>query len=100
MAVLFDPMAEREFADSAGYYEAQEAGLGERFRRATWAAIRLIERYPQAGELVRPGVRKVLEPRFPDKLIDAIDQDDIYLIAVAHGHRRPQYWVDRVPADG
>jgi toxin ParE1/3/4 len=33
--------------------------------------------------------------RFPYKLLYAIEADYIYLIAVAHQHRKPDYWIGR-----
>ena len=95
MNVVFDPLAKIEFDESREYYEAQEPGLGERFRLAVWAAIEILERYPRIGREVRPGVRKILVKRFPYKLIYSVTESGLYVIAVAHGHRKPDYWVDR-----
>lgn len=33
--------------------------------------------------------------RFPYKLLYAIEPDHIYIIAVAHLHRAPDYWIER-----
>ena len=95
MTLYFDPLAEREYNDALEYYEAQEEGLGEKFRRAIWASISVLEEYPEIGEEVRPGIRKILLRRFPYKLIYAITNEDVYILAVAHGHREPEYWLDR-----
>jgi plasmid stabilization system protein ParE len=95
MILIFDPLAGREYEDAYEYYEAQERGLGEKFRRAVWAAITILERYPKIGEEVRPGIRKILVRRFPYKLIYSISREVVYVIAVAHGHREPEYWVGR-----
>ena len=54
-----------------------------------------IERYPEIGEEVRPGIRKILLRRFPYKLIYSLTVDAVYIIAVAHGHREPDYWLGR-----
>lgn len=95
MSPIFDPFAKREYEDAFEYYEAQEGGLGEKLRRAVWAAIAVLERYPDIGEEVRPGIRKILLRRFPYKLIYSITDNDVYIIAVAHGHREPDYWSGR-----
>ena len=96
MNVQFDPLAAKEFASSFDYYEAQEPGLGDRFKQEVWSAIEIIERHPQAGQQVRPKIRKVLIRRFPYKLIYTVQDDLIYLIAVAHGYREPDYWIERL----
>ncbi len=95
MNVIFGPLADIEYAEAFDCYEVEEPGLGEEFRRALWAAIALIEQYPTMGPEVRPGIRKVLLRRFPYKLIYAVEGQTLWIIAVAHGHRRPGYWIDR-----
>ena len=76
MIFTFDPLAKREYEDAFQYYEAQDEGSGEKFRSAMWAAIAILR-------------------RFPYKLIYSAADDGVYIIAVAHGHREPDYWVDR-----
>lgn len=95
MTLVFDPLAKREYEDSFQYYEAQEEGLGEKFREAVWAAIAVLEQFPGIGEEVRPGIRKILLRRFPYKLIYSVADNGVYIIAVAHGHREPDYWSGR-----
>lgn len=60
MSLIFDPLASAEYTDAFDYYEAEEEGLGEKFRTAVWEAVAVLEQHPQIGEEVRPGVRKVL----------------------------------------
>ena len=95
MTAVFDPLARKEYEDAFEYYEAQEAGLGAKLRGAVWSAISILERFPEIGEEVRPGIRKIMLRRFPYKLIYAITRGDLYIIAVAHGHREPDYWSER-----
>ena len=33
--------------------------------------------------------------RFPYKLLYSIEPDSLFIIAVAHMHRAPYYWIDR-----
>ena len=95
MILIFDPLAKREYEDAFEYYEAQEEGLGEKFRSAVWAAIAILERFPEIGEEVRPRIREILLRRFLYKLIYSVTDDAVYIIAVAHGHREPDYWLGR-----
>jgi len=81
--------------DAFEYYEAQEEGLGEKFRSAVWAAIAILQRFPEIGEEVRPEIREILLRRFLYKLIYSVTDDALYIIAVAHGHREPDYWLGR-----
>jgi toxin ParE1/3/4 len=93
--LVFDPLAQQEYIDAFEYYEAQEVGLGERFRRAVWSAVRVLEQFPYVGEEVRPEIRKMLLKQFPYKLIYSSNEREIYILAVAHGRREPDYWADR-----
>jgi hypothetical protein len=34
--------------------------------------------------------------RFPYGLIYSIDGDTVVIVAVAHLHRRPRFWIDRI----
>lgn len=45
---------------------------------------------------VRAGrIRRLILSRFPYKLLYSVEADHIYVIAVAHQHREPNYWTDR-----
>lgn len=41
-------------------------------------------------------VRRVVLKRFPYKLLYSVETDHLYVIAVAHQHRKPGYWHDRI----
>jgi len=96
MNLIFDPLAQKEYDEALDYYEVQEEGLGAKFRGAVWAALEMLERFPSLGEQVRPEIRRVVLRRFPYKLIYSVIDNDLYVIAVAHSRREPNYWVDRI----
>jgi plasmid stabilization system protein ParE len=93
MRIVYSTLARQELEDAARYYELEHEGLGERFRQEVKKAARRITRYPQAWSLERGEVRKCLLHKFPYKLLYSIEKDHIFVIAVAHQHRRPDYWV-------
>jgi len=45
---------------------------------------------------IEPDIRRFLFSRFPYSLIYGLDQETIVVIAVAHQHREPRYWADRI----
>jgi plasmid stabilization system protein ParE len=45
---------------------------------------------------IEPEIRRFLFTRFPYSLIHGIDEETIVIIAVAHQHREPRYWADRI----
>jgi plasmid stabilization system protein ParE len=84
--------AEREFAESAAYYESKEAGLGWRFRTD---AVGWIETNPELPHLRPKGYRRRNLRAFPHYLAYIIRGETVLIVAIAHGHRRPEFWLDR-----
>ena len=95
MRLLFTRYAKQEFDDAVRYHELEAPGLGRNFRaEVRRAALRIVE-YPQVWSVYRGDVRKCLLHRFPYALLYSIEEDHILVVAVAHQHRRPYYWIDR-----
>lgn len=77
-------------------YDSQSEGLGVQFLDELDRAIRRLLLYPLSCAEIEPGLRRCLLTRFPYGIIYGIDADSIVIIAVAHLHREPRYWVDRL----
>jgi hypothetical protein len=45
---------------------------------------------------IEPGIRRCRLARFSYGLIYGVDGETIVIVAVAHLHRRPRYWIDRI----
>jgi len=94
------PAAEQELDEVATFYDLEGPGLGQAF----------IDDFERVGEQVRllpssspiaPGpARRKLLTRFPYALIYSIVEDDVFVLAVAHGRGRPFYWQDRLLSCG
>jgi len=69
--------------------------LGREFLDEFDRTVRRIHSFPQAYAEIAPGIRRGLVARFPYGVIYGIDGETIIVIAVAHLHRRPHYWIDR-----
>ena len=95
MRVVFSKLAQQELDDASFYYEVESQGLGKRFREEVRKAVRRIARYPEAWSVERGEVRKCLLHKFPYKLLYSIEGDHIFIIAVAHQHRKPGHWIER-----
>jgi hypothetical protein len=93
--VIFHPEARAEMRESIEFYESRLGGLGQRFLSAVELVTERISAYPEAGAPVAPGLRKRIVPGFPYSIIYRVWKDYIYLVAVAHHHRRPGYWRQR-----
>ena len=95
MRVIFSRLARQELDDATHYYDTEFQGLGKWFRGAVSEAAKRISEYPEAGPVERGAVRKYLLHKFPYKLLYSIEQDHIFIMAVAHLHRKPDYWVEQ-----
>ncbi|MEW6614970.1 MAG: type II toxin-antitoxin system RelE/ParE family toxin [Thermodesulfobacteriota bacterium] len=98
MKVIFSKYAKQELDDATHYYEVEQPGLGRRFREEIGKAARRISEYPEAWSVERSDVRKCILHKFPYKLLYSIEEDHIFIIAVAHQHRKPDYWIRRKEA--
>jgi plasmid stabilization system protein ParE len=96
MKYAFHPEAEAEFLDATDYYEAHDSGLGYDFAIEVHSAIQNILSFPRAWTVLEDDIRRCQVRRFPYGILYAQEGDDIFIVAVMHLHRDPDYWRDRV----
>ena len=87
-------LASAELAEAVRWYEERRPGLGGRFFDAVNHAVELIEAHPEIG-VARTGRlpnRQLVVTGFPYKVVYRIRETDLYVVAVAHTSRRPNYW--------
>ena len=96
MNLEFLPEAREEFSAAALYYESKETGLGARFRDEVAHVVGRVVADPYLWRERLGGFRRVNCPVFPYYLAYFIRGETILVAAVAHGHRRPGYWRDRL----
>ena len=87
--------AEQEMLDAAAYYELQVSGLGRDLLAKIASAVADIAENPERWPVIRLNVRRRLVHRFPYGMLYRVDPDDVVVLAVAHLHRHPTYWVGR-----
>jgi plasmid stabilization system protein ParE len=95
MTVRFLAIARQELDDAFDWHERQSSGLGYEFLDEIDRTVHRIKAYPDSCTELTPGVRRALVNRFPDGLIYGQDAAAIVIMAVAHLHREPRYWVSR-----
>ncbi len=95
MTFSLHPEAESEFLAAIEYYENRERGLGYDFSIEVLAAIQNIATYPTAWPVIEESARRCLVHRFPYGVIYSIEQNEIFILAVMHLRRRPDYWKSR-----
>ncbi|MEX2139672.1 MAG: type II toxin-antitoxin system RelE/ParE family toxin [Pirellulales bacterium] len=91
--LILQRAAEAEFEEAVAFYERRRAGLGGEFREAVMESIARIRRHPQRfARYKRSPYRSCLVKRFPYVIYFGETDDRIWVMAVAHGRRRPDYW--------
>jgi len=89
------PEASEELAASAGYYESQQRGLGVALVTEVEKSFNRILQHPKAAQVVAGVIRRRLVHRFPFSVLYRVRENDVVIVAIAHRHRRPGYWLDR-----
>lgn len=92
---LLEP-AQAELDEAIAWYAEQAPGLGEAFLIETLKAFELIERFPQAWHPLSPETRRCRLRRFPYSVVYTQDGADLLVLAIAHQHRKPRYWRNRL----
>ena len=100
MTLRLDPAANAETHEAAVWYEEQQHGLGVEFLAAVDSAMHQIEQSPQRYARLETipeeaDVRRLVLDRFPYAIIFEAVEDEVRILAVAHTHRRPNYWKGR-----
>ena len=95
MQIRFSEFAHNELLDACDWYEQQQVGLGMRFRTAVRDAVRQIANAPLLFPVELDEVRRYVMNRFPYTLRYVLRGDEVWVMAVSHQHRRPDYWVNR-----
>ncbi|MCK7520248.1 MAG: type II toxin-antitoxin system RelE/ParE family toxin [Ignavibacteriales bacterium] len=93
MKILFSKFAKNELDDAVTFYETELAGLGRLFKEEIKSSVSRIKEHPEAWSIEKGDVRKALLHRFPYKILYSIEKDHIVILAIAHQHRKPNYWV-------
>jgi len=96
MNVRFLVPARQELDDAVAWYDQQADGLGKEFLDELDRVIRRVVAYPLSSIEIEPGLRRGLFARFPYGIIYGQDGNAVVIVAVAHLHREPRYWADRV----
>jgi len=94
--VILHPEAQEELRAAAIYYEDRRAGLGLRFVEALESGFRRIERSPFTWRCIRGDIRRFLVKTFPYGIVYAPVENDIFVLAIMHFKREPDYWLGRL----
>ena len=95
MTFSFHPEAREEFRAAIDHYEGREAGLGYDFSPEVLTATHNNLTHPNAWPVMERDVRRCLVNRFPFSVLYSVEPTSVFVIAVMHHRRRPDYWKNR-----
>ncbi len=95
MIVEFLEPAHIEYQEAIDFYNLQSQGLGNKFVAEIDATISIIKNYPDSFTEYTKHTRKAVVNVFPYNIIYTVHKNYIQIIAIAHQHRKPNYWLKR-----
>ncbi|MBM3334571.1 type II toxin-antitoxin system RelE/ParE family toxin [Candidatus Sumerlaeota bacterium] len=96
MEVRFLETAQIELDEVVEYYNSESSGLGDEFLLEALDAIERIRHFPKAWHPFTENTRKCRLRRFPYGVIYQTSNREILIVAIAHLHREPGYWKERI----
>ena len=87
--------AEVELWEAVDYFESRQTGLGLDLLQEVETSIETIQNAPARWRLRQDGTRRYLTPKFPYLIVYLLEKEHIWIVAIAHYKRQPQYWEKR-----
>ena len=94
--VRLTAIADAELTETYDWYEAENPGLGERFRSEVRNQITRIATHPLQFPKIAPSTHSVQVRHFPYSIIFKRDGKTIYIVACFHSSRDPMIWQKRL----
>ena len=96
MNIILLPPSDKELSEAISYYNQQWPSLGDNFYKEFIAVCRVLSSYPDTWRKIGTNTRKINFKRFPYLVLYVLDGEDIFVTCIAHQHRAPEYYIDRI----
>lgn len=93
--LVFHPDVQHEIKASYDWYQKQHIGLGDDFLTELEQAYEAISAMPNSWSKFQAKFHRFLLNKFPFSVIYHINHDTIYIVAIMHQSRKPNYWRKR-----
>ena len=87
--------AENELSEAIQYYEDITPGLGVRLKNQVKQKLHWIGGNYDMPCIRPKGYRRVNCKSFPYYIAYLVREEEIFIIAIANGYKRPDYWMKR-----
>ncbi len=95
MNVEFLEPAYKEYQEAIEFYNLQSEGLGKIFEVEIDRIISILKNFPESFSKYTKRTRKAVVNIFPYNIIYSVRNESIIITAIAHHHRKPDYWINR-----
>ena len=94
--VRFHPEAEQDYLSSLAWYKDRSSDAALDFESAFQRAVSAIAEAPERWPVYISRCRRYVLHQFPFSIVYRNLEEKVFVLAVAHGHRRPGYWRERL----
>ncbi len=94
--IVYHCDADVELVSAAKYYECQREHLGRKFLHAVHNALASIGENPERFSFYDKPARACRVTGFPYRVVYEDLPDAVYILAIAHMSREPNYWRTRL----
>jgi len=92
ITIEFLPEAREEFLAAALFYDINSPKLGQELAAEVERILAMVVEHSEIGLTTAHNCRRVIVRRFPFSVFYQVRGNVIYVIALAHQHRNPNYW--------
>jgi len=90
------PAALEEYKSALAWYMERSVAAAEKFVEEIEHAVAVVVESPHRWPVGQHSTRRFVLQRFPFAVIYREREPAMQILAIAHGHRRPNYWKDRL----
>ena len=95
MPIYFHSLARKELLEAREYYDELVYGLGKKFIAEFEKSLNVIKINPQAYPVVNENIHRAVIIKFPYSILYRPEGEAIYILAIMHQKRKPNYWIKR-----
>lgn len=95
-SVRLHPEAEQEYLSSLAWYKERSQTAALNFESEFQQAVSAIAEAPERWPIYFSRCRRYILHQFPFSIVYRVLDEEVLVLAIAHGHRRPGYWRKRL----
>lgn len=95
LPLVLHELADAEALDAYDWYAARDLVAAEKFRSALLEAMDQIAERPELSPPFDGSLRRRLLHGFPYGVLYEAGADTVFVVAIMHLHRKPDYWRGR-----